>query len=234
MTAKLSGSPPGLASLRGGLEFVLSKDLNLDLSKAQPSPAVAAVLAPHDPGPAVWTIPGGPGPVRAAMAVLATGDVAAARKMRADIAPGGAIDATDLGVLDAMIAVASAQSAEPTLDLLVDRGGNADPKARPRPQMASLLLAALGTPMSGADRGAFAGFSAGETRSAAARLLALDLAAEAKRPGEAALQALRISADAGLGGPAAGDRAQIIRALMAVGLEADARAFAIEGLLALR
>jgi hypothetical protein len=52
--------------------------------------------------------------------------------------------------------------------------------------------------------------------------------------GETALLALWTSAEAGATGPALGDRARIVRALKSVGLEADARDFALEGLLALR
>jgi hypothetical protein len=52
--------------------------------------------------------------------------------------------------------------------------------------------------------------------------------------GEAALLSLWICADAGPAGPALGDRVRIVRALHAVGLDADARAFALEGLLALK
>ena len=54
------------------------------------------------------------------------------------------------------------------------------------------------------------------------------------RMGETALLALWIAADAGPSGPVSGDRVRIVRALKAVGLEADARAFALEGLLAVR
>jgi len=64
--------------------------------------------------------------------------------------------------------------------------------------------------------------------------LALDLAGAGKVQGETALLALWMSVDAGLAGPPVGDRARIIRALKAAGLEEDARAFAVEGLLAQR
>jgi hypothetical protein len=77
-------------------------------------------------------------------------------------------------------------------------------------------------------------YTGAETKSSAARLLALDLAAEQKLTGQAALLALWISAEAGAAGPPTGDRVRIIRALRAVGLEADARAYAVEGLAAQR
>jgi len=49
MAAKLSGTPAGAASLRNGLDLVLSKSLNLDLATAKPAPAVAAALSGADP-----------------------------------------------------------------------------------------------------------------------------------------------------------------------------------------
>jgi hypothetical protein len=51
MAAKLSGGPPGAASLRNGLDYALSKALNLDLSAAKAAPAVAVALSGVDPGP---------------------------------------------------------------------------------------------------------------------------------------------------------------------------------------
>jgi hypothetical protein len=50
----------------------------------------------------------------------------------------------------------------------------------------------------------------------------------------AALLALWVSADAGAGGPGPVDRARLVAALSKVGLDADARALAVEGLLALQ
>jgi len=49
MGARLSGTAPGAASLRNGLDYALSRSLGLDLSEAKPAPAVAAALAPADP-----------------------------------------------------------------------------------------------------------------------------------------------------------------------------------------
>ena len=51
--------------------------------------------------------------------------------------------------------------------------------------------------------------------------------------GETALLALWSCAEAPTGGLATGERAHIIAALRAAGLDADARNFAVEGLLAL-
>jgi hypothetical protein len=50
MAAKLAGGgSPGAPSLRDGLDYALSRSLGLDLSRAKPSPEVAAALAAGDP-----------------------------------------------------------------------------------------------------------------------------------------------------------------------------------------
>jgi len=51
MAAKLSGAPPGAASLRNGLDLALSRGLGLDLAAAKPAPAVAAALSGAEPSP---------------------------------------------------------------------------------------------------------------------------------------------------------------------------------------
>lgn len=50
MAAKLNGAAPGAASLRNGLDYALSKALNLDLAAAKPAPAVAAAISGAEPG----------------------------------------------------------------------------------------------------------------------------------------------------------------------------------------
>ena len=236
MAARLAHAPPGAASLRNGLDYALSKDLGLDLAKAQASPAVAAALDPHEAGPAVWPMEAGPGAVRATLATLAGGDLATARTMRASLteADTQGVGAFDVALLDAALAAASGQGLEPALDRLIERGAVEGPKTRAKAQVAALVLAGLGSPMSDEARGQLAAFTAGETRTPPARAFTLEDAATQRRMGETALLALWIAADAGAGGPAPGDRVRIVRALKAVGLEADARAFALEGLLAVR
>jgi hypothetical protein len=138
--------------------------------------------------------------------------------------PGAAIEAVSLSGLDDL----------PGLSQMVERvGAAADAKARARAQAAALLVAALNPPDTPEGRGLLAGLSA-EAKAPAGREIAMDLASEGKLMGETALLALWTSAEAGAAGPAPGDRARIVRALKAVGLEADARAFAAEGLAALR
>ncbi|WP_293401125.1 hypothetical protein [Phenylobacterium sp.] len=235
MGAKLAGAgSPGAASLRGGLDYALSRSLGLDLTAATPAPAVAAALAAGEPGAATWNIETGPGPLRAAMAAVAAGDLASAQTLRAGLTA-DATPVNELALLDALIAAASGKPDGPTLDRLVERGAVSDAKIRGKMQNAAILLAALGGPMTPQARGEFAKFAGAEAgKATVARGLALDLAGEARLMGESALLALWISADAGAAGPATGDRARIVRALRLAGLDADARAFAVEGLLAQR
>ncbi|MBB3891751.1 hypothetical protein GGQ61_002479 [Phenylobacterium haematophilum] len=235
MGAKLAGTGnPGAASLRGGLDYALSRSLGLDLAAATPAPAVAAALAAEEPGAATWSIESGPGPLQAAMAAVAVGDLAGAQTLRAGLTA-DATPVNELALLDGLIAAAGGKADGPTLDRLVERGAVADAKTRGKMQNAAILLAALGAPMTPQARGEFAKFAGAEAgKATVARGLALDLAGEARLMGETALLALWISADAGAAGPATGDRARIVRALRAAGLEADARAFAVEGLLAQR
>jgi hypothetical protein len=138
------------------------------------------------------------------------------------------------GASEAAQAVAAGQPLAPVLDALIVQGDAGEPKTRARAQGGALLLAALGVPLADAARAPFGRFTVGETRAPASRALLMDAAAADKRIGETALLALWMSIDAGLAGPAAADRARIVRALHQAGLDTDARAFALEGLLALR
>jgi hypothetical protein len=238
MGARLAGAgDPGKPSLRNGLDYALSRDLGLDLALATPSPAVAAALRPDGPVEAVWPSVAGPGEARAVLAALAAGDLSKAQALRAARGPGavtGDIALTDWALADAALAVASGQGLGPALDALIERGGAVDVRSRIRAQTASLLLAASGAPTSDADRGALAGSTVVDTRASAGRGLMMEDAAAAHRIGETTLLVLWSAAEAGAAGPASGDRARIVRALHACGLEADVRAFALEGLLALR
>lgn len=198
MGAKLAGvGDPGAPSLRNGLDYALSRDLGLDLSKAKPSPGVAAMLSPTS-------------------AALA-------------------LDVADPDLAQAISAATGAQTDAALLDRLVARAVAAtDPKGRAKAQNAALIVAALGAPANALARGEIARFTGADAKAPASRAFAMDLAAEQKLPGETALLALWISADAGAAGPPTGDRIRIIRALLAAGLEADARAYAVEGLAAQR
>jgi len=78
-----------------------------------------------------------------------------------------------------------------------------------------------------------AAFRDGERR-VIARLLALNEAAAAGENGQTALAVLAICEAAPPRGPALADRIAIVAALHRAGLAADAQAFAVEGLAALR
>ena len=117
---------------------------------------------------------------------------------------------------------------------LLETAASEDPKARIRGQAAALLALALSGPLTVETRGQIAALTPGEGKAPLGRNLALEAAGEQKLMGEAALLSLWTCAEAGAAGPALGDRVRIVRALHAVGLDADARAMALEGLLALK
>lgn len=237
MGAILTGAEPGAGALRGGLDYALSRRLGLDLSAVEAPPAMARALAGEaPPREASWNIVAGPGPLSAAVAVLAQGDLDLAENLRAVLAEPDAepVDALGLALLDALIAAARGRQDRATLDRLVERGGVGEARDRRRAQDGALILAALGTPFGADARGEFAAFPIAQGKAPPARLAAMDQAAEAGLVGETALLALWTSAEAGLAGPSPADRARIIRALRAAGLDDHAREFAVEGLLALR
>ncbi|MDR7115687.1 hypothetical protein [Caulobacter sp. BE254] len=174
-------------------------------------------------------------PMLLARAALAAGDPATAQairgKLTGDALPAGATT-TDLALLDATLAAAEGKKDGQVLDGLVERGVQGGAKSPAQP--AGLILAALGGVVSPEARAPFATFDPGKSAAPAGRLIVLDEAAAAGRQGEAAMLALSIAADAGPAGPGPVDRARLVRALLKAGLEADARAFAVEGLLALQ
>ena len=203
MGAKLTGgSAAGPASLRNGLDYALSRSLGLDLAAAKPSPAVAAAMAATDPAEPAWNAPAGSGDVQAATLAITTG---------------GAIPSDLVGrLLDAAV------KAEPA----------AKPTAQAAAQAAALIVVAYG----GADgpevRGRLAALSLPEARVPVGRDLAMAAAGQGKLMGETAMLALWTCAEAGPAGPPPPARARIVQALKAAGLNADARNFALEGLLA--
>lgn len=221
MGAALNGGDPGAPADRNGLDVALSRTLGL------------ATVGRVEPGPARWAVDPGTSLTGPAAAAVAKGDLAAATASRAVLTQELA-GPLDLALLDALLAAAAGRPDGPTLDRLVERGSTGEAKARARAQSAALIFAALGSPLGPQARGELAGFSGGESKAPAGRLLALDLAADQKLTGETAMVALWISAEAGKDGPTAADRARIVRALRWAGLAADAQAYAVEGLLALR
>ena len=115
-----------------------------------------------------------------------------------------------------------------------DLAVSADPKVRARGQAGLLLAAAFADPLGPDLRAAIAALPVAEGKAPLGRAIALDTAAAQMLVGETAVLALWISADAGAAGPGLADRVRIVRGLHRVGLDADARAFALEGLLALK
>ena len=174
-------------------------------------------------------------PVLLARAALAAGDPATAQairgKLTGDALPAGATT-TDLALLDATLAAAGGKADSQVLDGLLERGAQGGGKSPAQP--AALILAALGGALGPEARASLATFDPGKSAASAGRLIVLDDAVAAGRQGEAALLVLSIAADAGPAGPGPVDRARLVRALLKAGLEADARAFAVEGLLALQ
>ena len=139
---------------------------------------------------------------------------------------------------DAMLLIEPLMKGEPVreavVQALVEAAGGGEPKARARAQAVALLALALSGPLTPEARAQIAGLTVLEGKAPVGRDIALDAAGDQKLMGEAALLSLWIAADAGPGGVAMGDRVRIVRALHAVGLEIDARAFALEGLIALK
>ncbi|HEX3363561.1 hypothetical protein [Phenylobacterium sp.] len=120
------------------------------------------------------------------------------------------------------------------LQALAEPAGSAEPRTRARGQAALLLGLALSGPLTAETRAQIAVLATPEGKGPLGRDLALESAGEGKLMGEAAMLALWTCAEAGAAGPVLGDRVRIVRALHLVGLEVDARAFALEGLLALK
>jgi hypothetical protein len=139
---------------------------------------------------------------------------------------------------DVVLLIEPLMKGEPVRDAvvqaLIEAAAATEPKARARGQAAAALALALAGPFTVESRAQMAALAAPEGKAPVGRDIALDAAADQKLMGEAALLALWTSAEAGAGGVAMGDRIRIVRALHAVGLEVDARAFALEGLIALK
>lgn len=143
-----------------------------------------------------------------------------------------ALDPTLSGLAGAM---AAAQPLPPAgLSALIAAAAEADVKSRAKLQGAALLSAALAAELAPEDRARLAAFTIAEGKASAGRTLALEDAARRNLMGETALLALWTLSDAGTAGPSVADRARIVRALAQTGLLTEARALAVEGLLALK
>jgi hypothetical protein len=164
-------------------------------------------------------------PAPAAAAALTPGDPAE---------PAWTLPPGDTDRLAAVRALAAGQPIAPELvGRLLEAAVKAEAAARPGAQAAALIVAAYaGTP--GPElRGRLAALGVPEGRTPAGRSLALAAAGQDRLAGESAMLALWSCADAGPAGLAPAERARIVQALRLAGLDADARNFAVEGLLAL-
>lgn len=140
------------------------------------------------------------------------------------------------GDADRLVAARALAASQPVAADLVMRMLDAAAKApaaqRTGAQAAALIVWAYAGDASPDQRGRLAALAVAESRTPAGRNLALAAAAQEKLPGETAMLALWTSAEAGAAGPIPADRARIVQALRQAGLDADARNFAVEGLLA--
>ena len=189
------------------------------------APGIAQVMAAH---PVLRE------PALIAMAAAAAGDLDSARAARAEVGQGGPPPAPlDLALLDALIAAAGdGPPDEAIADSLAAAAGQADAPARARAAAALALLAGLGAPLGPDVRFGLSAVDLGPGGLTPGQGMALGLAVDAGRLGDVALYVLQASP--GAAGPASGDRAHLVRALFRAGLKADARASAVEGLLALQ
>lgn len=201
------------------------------LARAENAEAFTALarLAAPELAAVARQVPAGADPAVLAMAAAAAHEAEAARALFSRVVRSeGGWDATRFALMEAVIAAADARQGGSTLDRLVERGAAGSAEA----QGAALLLSALGARMTPEARVQFAAFDVPRPRTTPARLTALSLAGQEGRAGEAALLALSIIRQQPDGITLA-DRAAIVSALRQAGLEADARAIALEGLLPL-
>jgi hypothetical protein len=213
MGAAVSGSPGGGASLRNGMEYALSRRLQLDLA-----PAVPKAWAPIPPVLA-----------KDSSAAL-TAQSAAAARVAMPVNDVSRASGLDPAVRDAALALAAGKLDPRLADGLVSSGQAGGMEA----MAGAALYAAAGAPADARVRAVYATFDVGKSTANQARLLEMDATATAGAKGDAALLALWLAADAGEAGPTVADRARIVRALMRAGFRDDARAYALEGMLALR
>ena len=213
MGAAVTGGKPGEASLRNGIEYALSRRLQLDLT-----PAIDKAWAP-----VVTTIARDSSNQAAAQAAAAS----KLTRRNADIASASSLNPA---VRDAALSVADNKLTGELSERLAAAGAGGSMEA----QQALALYAAAGAVGSTRARAAFATFDIGQTRANQARMLEMDTAASGGARGDVALLALWLASDAGEAGFVPADRARVVRMLNRAGFGDDARGFALEGLLALQ
>ena len=189
------------------------------------APAVAQIMAAH---PVLRQ------PFMFAAAAAAAGDAATAKAARAEVSQGGpTLAPADIALLDALIAMAAAPVDPSAADALGAAAARASGPVRSRLAAGLALLGAY-APLGAQARFDVADADLGADHLPSGRLLALQQAAEQGRIGDTALYVLGTCVEAGAGGPTAAERTLMVRALRQAHLDADARAFALEGLVVLQ
>ncbi|MGE0742697.1 MAG: hypothetical protein AB7O98_15260 [Hyphomonadaceae bacterium] len=199
---------------------------------ASPADFNAAARFFHDDIAALPSAPDAPAALLYARAAISAGDVQLGQRLVASARQAGADEAA-LAPLDAALLALQGprgDNATVALQRRIDAAGASQRRAAARDVA---ILAALGAPIDGTVQSfLFANAPQGGVRADAGALLALAAAAERGATGEGALLAV---VAAGEGGPARLDAEsveRIIRALRTLRLDADARRFAAEALLA--
>lgn len=213
--------PPSEADVLAALRATKTQGDYVAAAKGQ-ADAIAALVQAKAPLTA---------PVQIATAALAEGDLASAQAIRAGLAPDAA-SKPDLAIFDAALA-AAADKPDPALSDALAALSAADGPDKARAQAAAAVYAAYAGAGPGA-RAALADFDLGHGTLTGAQRLVLDLAAQAQARGDVAMLSLRLAGTGGADGPAPADRVCLERALLRAGLAADARGFALEGLIALQ
>ena len=174
-------------------------------------------------------------PALFAEASAVAGDLPSARAARALVGASGPPPAPlDLALLDALIAAATGQPGGETTAAIDAAAGPAGSPSVSRAAAAMALLSALGAPLEAQARLDVATSDLGIARLTASRRTAMEAAARAGRIGDTALYVLVAAFEAGAAGPGPADRVPLVQALSQAGLKADARAMAVEGLIALQ
>ena len=173
-------------------------------------------------------------PFMFAMAAAAAGDLASAQAARAEVGQGTSPPSpVDLAILDGLIAVASEPVDPAAVRALETLANGAEGPLKVRAAGALALIGGF-APLGPQGRFLAADTDLGTAKSPPGRQLALEQAAEQGRIGDTALYVLGTAVEAGPHGPSVGERALMVRALRQAHLDADARAFVIEGLVALQ
>lgn len=171
-------------------------------------------------------------PLELATAAIVASDFADADKIRSGLTVDGSsgVDVLDVTLLDATLAAARGTPDTTLINRLIQLTQTKNNQERVRAEAAAEMLAALSPSLDGPTRARLAAFDLPANTGPAARLIAMDTAADGARKGETALLALWVAEDNEPLTPTVDECIRIERALVRVGLGANAQAFAVEGL----